>query len=517
MLINASSRRIEILQSLEKTTYDLLIIGGGATGIGCALEAVLRGLQVLLIEARDFGSGASTSSTKLLHGGVRYLESAIRNLDKFQLALVKEALQERKILLQSVDWITRPLPIIIPTTQRYKQWYYYVGLWIYEQLSGKQKLQPPQLLKSQQMQELAFVLSKSYRKAGVLFYDGQFVDNAYLFTLLLAAQAQGANFINYLPMVTWKEPGWVEAQDALSGQLFNIRARYVLNCAGYQADELRRKVQKDCPIKLHPSQGIHIAVSPQQISLKNGILLPKTTDGRVIFILPWQDIILIGTTERNLEIEEGNLKITSDEVDFLLYTVNSILDKPISKRDILGFSIGARPLIGNSSEKKTQNLVRSHEIENWPSLKWANVMGGKWTTFRKMAQEAIDLVFKELDIPFVSSSSARLRLTAFIPKPYLQNTSIYPTPMEEIILSENNSSAYLEEIKYWMDFTQASTPEDILERRLMLTLRNIDKAQQLCHLLLKNMNMLDPSNQSWRTNQTLLFEKKLNYYQQLKN
>jgi glycerol-3-phosphate dehydrogenase len=515
-MLDFIERRQQTLQSLESTVYDVLIIGGGATGVGCALEASLKGLKALLIEAKDFGAGASSNSTKLIHGGVRYLEKAVKEQNLAQLSLVREALSERKTMLRSVEILTRTLPILIPCSKRYEKWYYYLGLRLYDKLAGKNKIgDKARVLNTSQIQALAPIIAGPYQKRGALFYDGQFEDNAYLFTMLRAASAKGATFINYFPFQNWQEPGKVQAKDLLTGKIFNIYAKYTLNCTGFQADDIRKKVDPHCAPKMQPSQGAHIAVSPIIWPLKAGILIPKTKDGRIVFILPWQDVILIGTTENSLQVKDEELRVTIEEIEFLISTVNPYLARPIKKNDILGVSVGARPLLSNENQDATQNIVRSHEIEDWPAMQWANVMGGKWTTWRKMAEEAIDLLIERLQAPFTPSISASYSLQDFVPEPYQKVQNIYATALENELLSPQAQTCSLNELKYWMEVTYALTPEDILERRLMLSLRNFKKARELCAPLLAHLNTLDPLNAEWRNKQNHKFMQKLNYYQKI--
>jgi glycerol-3-phosphate dehydrogenase len=516
MMLNFVEQRKQALQSLESTVYDALIIGGGATGVGCALEASLRGLKVILIEAKDFGSGASSNSTKLIHGGVRYLEKAVKEQSLAQLNLVREALSERKTMLHSVEILTRPLPILIPCKKWHEKWYYYLGLRLYDELAGKRKIgDKARALGTSQIQNLTPIIAEPYQKGGVLFYDGQFEDNAYLFTMLRAANAGGATFINYFPFENWQEPGTAWAKDLLTGKIFKIRSRYTLNCTGFQADVIRKKVQAYCVQKMKPSQGVHVAVSPDIWPLKAGILIPKTKDGRIVFILPWQDIILIGTTENALQAKDGELQVTIEEIEFLISTINPYLARPISKNDILGVSIGARPLLGNENQDTTQSIVRSHEIEDWPTMKWANVMGGKWTTWRKMAEEAVDLLIERLEAPFAPSISSSYSLRDFVPEPYQKVQNIYATHLEKEVLNPENQADSFNELKYWTEATYALTPEDILERRLMLGLRNFRKAKELSSPLLTHLNTLDPFNANWRNKQNDKFMQKLDYYQKI--
>ncbi len=388
--------REQQIERLKTTEFDILVIGGGATGCGIALEAASRGLKVGLVEKNDFSSGTSSRSTKLVHGGVRYLEKAILNFDRTQFNLVRDALKERFILLKIAPHLVWSLPILTPIYQTMQIPYYLTGLKLYDRLAGKYSLHSSYFINSKQALKRFSMLKKERLKGGVIYYDGQFDDARMNIALVLTASKFGATIVNYVEVMEFiKTKGKIRGVivlDHISGEKFNVLSKVVINATGPFVDKIRFLDNKNLNPILTVSSGAHIVVEKKFSAPKTGLLIPKTDDGRVLFILPWLNHTLIGTTENEAEVKD-NPKPTEAEIDYILKEVNKYFSLKINRSHVLSQWSGLRPLIHNPQEKDSANLVRDHII----SISESGLMtiaGGKWTTYRKMA---LDLVNEALN------------------------------------------------------------------------------------------------------------------------
>lgn len=385
--------RKELIASLKNELFDIVIIGGGATGAGAALDAASRGLKTALIEAYDFSFGTSSRSTKLIHGGVRYLENAFKHLDLHEYALVKEALKERKLFLENAPHLTRTLPIITPVYSAFEAFYYWIGLKCYDVLAGKASLGRSQFLSREKTLARFPMLKKNRLKGAVLYYDGQFDDARMNVTLILSAINEGACAINYVKAQRFiKERGQIIgilAQDMMSGETMTIRGKIVINATGPYADQIRKMDQANVEEIIKVSQGSHVLLphsfSPSDI----GLVIPKTSDGRVIFLLPWQGKTLAGTTDHKHALTKYP-KATETEVDYILKHMRNYFDLPLGRDDVMATWSGLRPLADpKHSSEKTAEISRDHFILVSKD-QLITIVGGKWTTYRKMAEDVID-------------------------------------------------------------------------------------------------------------------------------
>lgn len=384
----------------EEEEFDLLIVGGGATGAGCAVDAASRGLKVALVERDDFGAGTSSKSTKLVHGGVRYLQKAVMELDYEQYKLVREALHERRIFLQTAPYLSAMLPIMLPI---YKYWqvpYYWAGCKMYDVLAGKENMESSYLMSKGKALE-TFPMLKSEGLVGALvYYDGQHNDSRMNTALIMSAVKAGAIVANYCEVTdlhkgeTGKLNG-ARLKDNLTGQEWNIRARGIINATGPFADTLLTLDNPSHKPIVQPSSGVHITLPNYYSPRKMGLLDPATSDGRVIFFLPWQGNTIAGTTDspatvtREPRAQEEDIRWILDEVRHYLAP-----DIKVRRGDVLSAWSGLRPLVRNPGASSTEGLVRNHMIhvsENG----LVTIAGGKWTTYRAMAEETIDVAVKE--------------------------------------------------------------------------------------------------------------------------
>lgn len=411
--------RSQLIDNLKNTkTFDVLVIGGGAVGTGTAVDAATRGLNVCLLEKTDFASGTSSKSTKMAHGGVRYLEKAIFGLSKAQLDLVIEALNERANMLRTAPHLVTVLPIMIPV---YKWWqvpYFFVGCKMYDWFAGYQNLRNSTVFSLEYASAIAPMIDNANLKATCVYHDGTFNDARMNSTLAITAIDNGATVLNYfnveqlLKDKNGKLIG-VKAKDLETNQVYTINAKAVVNATGPFADTILEMDDEpeglppkiaNPPRMVVPSSGVHV-VLPEFYGPKDiGLLDPSTSDGRVMFFLPWQGKILAGTTDRALKSVPENPVPTEEDIQEILKELQKYLVFPVAREDVLSAWSGIRPLVrdpknipkGADLTGATEGIVRSHIITKTNS-DLITISGGKWTTYREMAQETVDKLVKEFD------------------------------------------------------------------------------------------------------------------------
>ncbi|XP_054237082.1 glycerol-3-phosphate dehydrogenase, mitochondrial [Indicator indicator] len=413
--------REQQIETLKTTSeFDVLIIGGGATGCGCALDAVTRGLKTALLERDDFSSGTSSRSTKLIHGGVRYLQKAIMNLDLEQYKMVKEALEERANLLEIAPHLSAPLPIMLPV---YKWWqlpYYWFGIKLYDLVAGSQCLKSSYVLSKSRALELFPMLRKDDLVGAIVYYDGQHNDARMNLAIALTAARYGAAMANYaevLRLLKGRDPAsgkervcGVRCRDVLTGQEFDVRAKCVINATGPFTDSVRKMDDQQVPNICQPSAGVHI-VMPGYYSPGNmGLLDPATSDGRVIFFLPWEKMTIAGTTDSPTDVTSHPIP-TEEDINFILNEVRNYLsvDVEVRRGDVLAAWSGIRPLVTDPNSKDTQSISRNHVV-NISESGLVTIAGGKWTTYRAMAQDTIDAAVQAHGLKAGSSKTIGLQL-----------------------------------------------------------------------------------------------------------
>ncbi|XP_038960263.1 glycerol-3-phosphate dehydrogenase, mitochondrial isoform X3 [Rattus norvegicus] len=398
------SREAQLMTLQNTSEFDILVIGGGATGCGCALDAVTRGLKTALVERNDFASGTSSRSTKLIHGGVRYLQKAITNLDVEQYRMVKEALHERANLLEIAPHLSAPLPIMLPL---YKWWqlpYYWVGIKMYDLVAGSHCLKSSYVLSKSRALEHFPMLQKDKLVGAIVYYDGQHNDARMNLAIALTAARYGAATANYMEVVsllkktdpeTGKERvSGARCKDVLTGHEFNVRAKCVINATGPFTDSVRKMDDNDVVPICQPSAGVHI-VMPGYYSPENmGLLDPATSDGRVIFFLPWEKMTIAGTTDSPTDVTHHPIP-SEDDINFILNEVRNYLscDVEVRRGDVLAAWSGIRPLVTDPKSANTQSISRNHVVEVSDSG-LITIAGGKWTTYRSMAEDTVNKAVK---------------------------------------------------------------------------------------------------------------------------
>lgn len=389
--------RQEMIQSLEsrgKQEWDFCIIGGGATGLGVAVDAASRGFSTLLLEQYDFAKGTSSRATKLVHGGVRYLQQG-------NIKLVTEALRERGILRKNAPHLVKDQSFVVPN---YKWWegpYYGIGLKVYDWMAGSLGLGPSRRLSRKETLELAPSLNAEGLRGGVLYYDGQFDDARLAIHLARTAAHQGAVLLNYCKVESlWKQEGRVrglQAKDQWSGRTYEVRARTVINATGVFTDSILQMDDPDSEPVIAPSQGVHIMLDKEFLPGEAAILVPHTDDGRVLFAVPWHDRIIIGTTDTPVKETNIEPRALPEEIDFILQQIGRYLKKMPSRKDIRSVYAGLRPLV-KSSHKKTAELARDHLILV-SDTGLITITGGKWTTYRRMAEDTVNTAISKASLP----------------------------------------------------------------------------------------------------------------------
>jgi len=368
------------------TAWDMVIVGGGATGMGMAVDAASRGYEVLLLERSDFGKGTSSRSTKLVHGGVRYLEQG-------NLALVMEALRERGLLRQNAPHLVNDLAFVVPNYDWWEAPFYGLGLKLYDLLAGKYGFGESQILTREETLARLPTIKTDGLRGGVVYYDGQFDDARLLIHLALTAAEHGATLLNYAPVTGFTRGAdsfvdGVLAYDAESGEEFHAKARVIVNATGAFADDVRRLADPSAAPLLKPSQGIHLVFDRSFLPGNSAIMVPHTSDGRVMFAIPWLDHTLVGTTDTPLSEVVPEPVAQEQEIDFLLETAGQYLHHAPSRADVLSVFVGIRPLVG-AGGANTAALSRDHTI-HIDSTGMLTIAGGKWTTYRRMAEDGVN-------------------------------------------------------------------------------------------------------------------------------
>ena len=449
--------REALLEELRQDPlWDVVVIGGGATGVGIAVDAASRGLKTVLLEAQDFAAGTSSRSTKLIHGGVRYMKNPR------DWGLVREALKERRILIKNAPHLVHAKPFILPTYKKWEREYFTVGLGIYSAMTygGYGIGRTSSLSREETLSRLPGVKAEGLM-GGVQFYDGQFDDARLTVALMRTAYNLGATPLNYMPVVgIERKGGWIQsvtAQDKETGEEFRIRTKMVFNAAGAWVDPIRRMVDPDASTLVRVSRGSHILLDKSFMPGDTGMLIPKTRDGRVLFAIPWHEMLLVGTTDVEQREAEFDPKVSEEEVNFMIETASGYLEKPITRADVKATFAGLRPLFNpqaTGSAGSTAKVSREHAvIPEYGNM--ITVTGGKWTAYRKMAEHAMLEATQRHLIP------ARLCVTKDLP---IFADQVWDQAALEVAAekSEEADAKVVEYARYSREYEGARTAEDVL-------------------------------------------------------
>jgi glycerol-3-phosphate dehydrogenase len=382
---------IHTLKQRSDKVFDIIVVGGGATGVGCAWAAVSHGYNVLLVEKHDFAKATSSRSTKLIHGGVRYLAQG-------NIRLVKESLKERRILRDAFPHLVKDKRFLIPTYKFGEALYYRIGLFLYDLLGNvEKKFRSAILSKKDSFQKFPNILKKAFRSS-VMYYDGQFDDSRLVIEMVRKIWGAGGLAINYLEFENYI-PGKNDNEhvlllkDHVLNEELRVKSKIIIDTTGVFSEGVIRKINPDYRSPIVMSKGVHIVVDSSFADTKNALLIPNTRDGRVLFVVPWLGKVLIGTTDKRVANAEIEPKATDEEIEFILSTCQRYLEKPPSRSDILSVFAGLRALVNtNQSNEKTKEISRRHQIRDH-GKGILSVNGGKWTTFRKMGEDALKFLW----------------------------------------------------------------------------------------------------------------------------
>ncbi|KKW67707.1 FAD-dependent oxidoreductase [Lampropedia cohaerens] len=484
--------RAQLLRALaDHPAFDLLVIGGGATGLGVALDAVTRGLSVALVEAHDFAKGTSSRATKLVHGGVRYLAQG-------NVALVREALHERAVLLANAPHLAQPLPFVMPSYRLWETPFYGAGLRVYDALAGDRGLGATEFLSNVRVRELLPNVATGGLRGGVKYWDGQFDDARLALALARTAAHHGAHVLNYcraerLLLQDGRVAG-AEVVDAESGARVAVQARCVVNATGVWVDALRQQAEPTAPPLVAPSQGTHVVVDRHFWPGNHALLVPKTSDGRVLFAVPWLGQVILGTTDVPRDDMPLEPRARAQEVRFILKEAARYLAAAPREQDVRSIWAGLRPLARPSADAgQTKKISREHTIEVSPGG-LVSVTGGKWTTYRAMAEDVIRQcqLAQLLPVKLPAGRTAHLPLLGSEeggPRASLQDArglaaygseapSVGALPGADVMLDAPRGLSEAM-VRFAVRHEYARTVEDVLARRSRLLFLDAAAAQRL--------------------------------------
>ncbi len=390
------------MRSIARTEFDLCVIGGGATGAGTALDAQLRGLRTLLVDAGDFASGTSSASTKLVHGGVRYLEQAVKSFDLTEYRMVQHALHERTYMLGNAPHLAHAAEFLVPVYSWVQAFYFRIGLKMYDLLAGKKNLFPSTFLNQKEVLKRLPGLKANRLYGAVAYADGQFDDARYGMALVRSFQEAGGAALNYFRVTEFVRDGnarisGIVLKDSLGGATISVKARAVVNATGPFSDKIRQLARPEAAPRLRPSKGVHLLFPLDLFPGTEALLVPQTEDGRVIFAVPWQGRLLVGTTEDEAT-PETRMIVERAEADYLMRQLNPYLKNSLRVEQAVSGISGLRPLVAAGEKHATRELIRDHEVEVEEKSGLISILGGKWTTHRLMAEDTVDTVQRGLGL-----------------------------------------------------------------------------------------------------------------------
>ena len=381
------NRTINLKRLDETIQWDVIIIGGGASGLGVAVDAANRGFKTLLLEKNDFAKGTSSRSTKLVHGGVRYLQNG-------DVSLVIEALKERGIMRKNAPHLVRDMSFVIPSYDWWTSPFYGLGLKIYDMMSGKLGLGPSTILDRKETISLIPNVNKKGLKGGVIYQDGQFDDARMAISLALTASQEGACLLNYINVIGINKENnlitGVTIRDECGDLEKEIKGKVVINATGVFSDEIVALDFPESKPKIRPSQGVHLVIDKTFLDGPHAIMVPHTSDGRVLFAVPWNGYVVLGTTDTPVKLALDEPIAMESEIDFILENAGVYMTKKPTRKDVKSVFTGLRPLAASKGDsEKTKEISRSHKI-NISNSGLVSILGGKWTTYRKIAEDALN-------------------------------------------------------------------------------------------------------------------------------
>jgi len=510
-----------MIQQLEshQGEWDICIIGGGATGLGAAIDAASRGYKTVLFEQTDFAKGTSSRSTKLVHGGVRYLQQG-------NIKLVMDALKERGTLKKNAPHLVKNQSFIVPN---YKWWegpYYGLGLKVYDWMSGNLGLGPSEWLSKEEVLERAPTLDPADLRGGVLYHDGQFDDARLAINMAQTAAAHGGCLLNYCGVKgfikTHNKITGVQVKDQLSGKEYEVKCKAVINATGVFSDTVQHMDDATKTKTIAPSQGIHIVLDAAFLPGNSAIMIPHTDDGRVLFAVPWHKKVIVGTTDTAVKKINEEPLAQADEVDFIIHHIGRYLTKDPGINDVRSIFAGLRPLV-KAESKKTAELSRDHVITISPSG-LINILGGKWTTYRKMAEDVVNTAAINNMLPTKECITETLSIHgAQTTNDYNNDYYYYGTDQPAVEALAASDPSLAEKIHEHLPYTKAAiawavqeemciTVDDALARRTRAILLDAKAALEAAPAVAGLMARLMGRDKKWETEQVAAFKKiALNY------
>jgi glycerol-3-phosphate dehydrogenase len=514
--MNRDEQRQRVFSSSpeQREVWDILIIGGGATGVGIAVDAASRGHRAILVEQHDFGKGTSSRSTKLVHGGVRYLRQG-------NISLVREALRERGLLKQNAPHLVHDLPFVVPSYSWSEKYFYGIGLKVYDWLAGSLRFGRTKFLSKADVVTRVPTVQTQGLSGGVLYSDGQFDDARLLINLATTAVEQGATLLNYTQVASLlKDPqGKVigaEIEDLETGERTQARAKIVINATGPFCDAVRKLADEHAEPLVAPSQGVHLVFARSFLPGETGLMIPRTPDGRVLFAIPWHGHTLVGTTDvaiREIPLEPVP---TEQEIDFILETCGRYLAKPPTRADILSTFAGIRPLVQARGKNNTAALSRDHTI-HVDSSNLITITGGKWTTYRNMAEDCVNQAAKLAELDARPCTTHELKIHGYaMPTDSTNSLAVYGADSAGIEALMRENLAWKEQLHPDLPYVAAEviwaarhemarTVEDVLARRTRALFLNakaaIAMAERAAELLAGELGR----DEAWQRNQVAKF------------
>ena len=513
--------RAKNLDQLEKEQqWDVAIIGGGASGLGIALDSASRGHKTILLEKNDFAKGTSSRSTKLVHGGVRYLQNG-------DISLVIEALRERGIMRKNAPHLVRDLSFVIPSYDWWSSPFYGIGLKVYDMMAGKLGLGPSTILNREETLKYLPNVKKEGLRGGVIYHDGQFDDARMAVSLALTADQEGATLLNYVEVTGLEKEKdmltGIQITDCIDGSKKTIKAKVVVNATGVFSDQIIRMDQPEAKPMIRPSQGVHLVIDKSFLQGDHAIMVPHTTDGRVLFAVPWNGQVVVGTTDTPIDDALEEPIPMEEEIDFILENASAYMTKKPHRKDVKSVFVGLRPLAAtNNNKESTKEVSRHHKIIVSTSG-LVSVLGGKWTTYRKMAEDAVNtiqmvggfqdrkcttetlpILGNDFNVDFTNPyhfyGTEAPKIKALNPKKANQSLS------EKLFISEN-------QVLWAVQEEMAMTLEDVLARRTRCLFLDAYETEKIATEVAKIMSKVLKKDAQWIEKELEKFSLILKKYQ----
>ena len=511
-----------MLRRLDGTTWDFVVIGGGATGLGVAVDAQTRGFNTLLLEQVDFAKATSSRSTKLVHGGVRYLEQG-------NIALVMEALKERGLLRQNAPHLVSDLAFVVPNYDWWEAPFYGIGLKVYNLLAGKYGFGPSEILSREETLARLPTIKTEGLRGGVVYYDGQFDDSRLLINLVTTAAEQGATLLNYtgVTAITKGADGFVDgvvAHEQESGRELRAAAKVVVNAGGPFCDGVRRMAEPGLAPMIAPSQGVHLVFPGSFLPGENAIMVPHTDDGRVMFGIPWHGHALVGTTDTPIAEAPLEPRPLPEEIDFILETAGRYLHHAPVRADVSSVFVGVRPLVRSGDGGNTAALSRDHTIRIDASG-LLTIAGGKWTTYRNMAEDCVNQAATLARLADSPCATRHLNVHGFHPNAdRFGPLAVYGSDALDILALARTEPGLGEQLHPALPYTAAEvvwavrremalTVEDVLARRTRALFLNARAAAEMAPRVARLVAAERRCDEAWERAEVECFRETARGYQ----